>query len=110
MSDYDDEGLRFTRGPWRAGDGKRDARWVIVADDGSTVASTISGVRMEANRNLMAAAPDLYAALSRMVARMERLSMDGLLTIGDEVALNRGRDVLAQARGDSETRTEPTNG
>lgn len=93
---------KHTPGPWHA-KGPDDFWDFNILHDGDSlaVAAVVSNMRpldeISANARLVAAAPELLAALQDCVAVME-LDLAGLRVIQPE--LNQARAALAAARGD----------
>ena len=93
---------KFTPGPWQAVDGLD----IIAADDWVVAVATGGEDDSVANANLIAAAPDLYAALEKAFALVEAL-MPGLakISVKDYRAVNETpseiRAALAKARGET---------
>lgn len=86
---------RFTPGPWR----------VVVTDDGgsmvhgeSTAIATVWGRDSGPNAHLIAAAPQLYAALAEAMGLL--VSFENNDDPSAEAIVDRARAALAKARGD----------
>ena len=89
---------KWTPGPWRAVMGSRHVVDVF-AGDRDVVSVYGGGVGFEyrdANAHLIAAAPDLYAALEAMTARMSLYSGHH-----DDALTAMGKAALAKARGET---------
>ena len=83
-----------TPGPWAVGYGGHE---VFSAADEASVCQTLGNVvNGPANARLIAAAPDLYAALDRACLHMELSRWAGSTSLALEL-----RAALARARGDS---------
>lgn len=95
--------VKFTRGPWKVGKYLGQGGWVVHMDvgdkgRGSDIVSGVSGLdntERLANAHLIAAAPDLYAALKQMIEAMVRYEMD---IAGEGDAPQRHRDLMRKAR------------
>lgn len=96
---------KFTPGPWRQNPA---AKHEIIADSESLVicrTPSASGLIMKAapyNGTLIAAAPDLYAALNALVAAEDQFIADVDITVDDLItdAVKAARAALAKARGE----------
>lgn len=82
---------RFTPGPWRAD------RRSILAGNGTCIAEVFSGAagsldEADANERLIAAAPDLFDVVTRLIFE----DADGHFTIG---LIEDAREVIAKAEG-----------
>lgn len=92
---------KFTPGPWYAE--MPMSRWRVRTVNGNAYIMeggglyTHADVRREADAHLIAAAPDLYAALDGMVSACEALYKSGRL---DASAWLTAREALAKARGE----------
>jgi hypothetical protein len=92
---------KFTPGPWQTNGSHiygPDPERELVAQahgDGEGAWSTIGGSRMCANRDLIAAAPDMYEALKTL----ERLFSLWNLDYEEDSALEVARAALAKAKG-----------
>ena len=91
---------RFTPGPWRIVRYCEDIEIANVAD----LLHFYGGETAEANAALIAAAPELYAALEAMVARFDEYNAhyiyDGNGVIPARPELDKARAALAKARGE----------
>ena len=95
---------KWTPGPWRVGN--RFTLSGVYAANGDLVANTHGATRnydvealverQGANAHLIAAAPDLYAALEAMTARMSLYSGHH-----DDALTAMGKAALAKARGEA---------
>lgn len=88
---------KFTPGAWYVNGGE------LIGD--STILATLcwhSGrdIENEADANLIAAAPDLYAALAAMIADAERCGIGDLADQMDADVVAKARAALARARGE----------
>lgn len=95
-----------TPGPWKAFNcvGPRSLKnWHIQADDlkGRPVATIADiGDGDAANANLIAAAPDLLAALEQLVEEFEsRVSLVRELSPNESLALHHSYEAIAKAKG-----------
>ena len=85
---------KFTPGPWRFSGFSSPFGW-LEGSDGETIwhvddyGNTLPD---EADARLIAAAPDLYDALSLLVAQLDRSNMAGLWT-----GMNAAREALIKA-------------
>jgi hypothetical protein len=93
---------KFTPGPWLADEA--EGLWGVFEDrDGSPIAvleenlEPLKPEHAEANANLIAAAPELYAELDRIVKHMAR----GDWVAADHVAKKGATVALAKARGEA---------
>jgi len=106
---------KFTAGPWWAVVADRSsyhARFLVLDSERALVAECVGeqlspkaiSIRgAEANAQLCAAAPDLYAALSAMLAWVEQATCAGVLDAGemqDNVECAEARSALAKVRGE----------
>jgi hypothetical protein len=102
---------KWTPGPWVV-EGTASATVAARHDGAAEIAEVIATGSMthgerRANARLIAAAPDLYAALAALAAEVETIP-DAMARIAPEVrvgrdnpALDRARAALARARGES---------
>jgi hypothetical protein len=72
----------FTPGPWIYDEGSDSVASLFTLDDGGDIICSSPGAekseaRWPANRALIAAAPDLYEALTECVKRLRRCAMAG---------------------------------
>lgn len=99
---------RFTKGAWRPEDGTGQYMWEVCADTPrgkrkvvARIASGIDNRRHDAH--LIAAAPDLYAALARTILAIETAAVytqqTGFMTTFRPV-IDEARAALAKARGE----------
>mgnify|MGYP001451335313 FL=1 len=95
---------KFTKGPWVASDGRHNYPSLVmrpyIIEDGFTASSVIADCCNpdgDANSHLIAAAPELYEALSDLVSSLETEHV--AVCLSQEIA--QARAALAKARGDS---------
>lgn len=104
---------KHTPGPWRIGDAGHTVFGPRVSDvrDLQTVAKLVRGNKTidtwKANARLIAAAPELLAALERVVPWIGRMIADGghmagLLPQDAVGSLDRAEAAIAKAKGESE--------
>lgn len=91
--------MAHTPGPWRRADGDED----IVASDGAIVVdgyySTVDANQFDSNLALIAAAPDLLAALKELLEIPEYQVAIGGNPHAVEALLERCRSAIAKAEG-----------
>jgi hypothetical protein len=88
--------VTHTPGPWISlSDGRIYAPGEIVAD---TTFGCLSRGTTDANARLIAAAPDLLAALQRCLAFMERIAVEDC--IADTIGENQARAAIRKAKGE----------
>ena len=92
--------MSFTPGPW-----KWDQHGGLRGKDRNAVINptlrgdVLSGVNREADAHLIAAAPDLYAALKYLVKQVDEVERSTVIRGSDIMA--DARTALAKARGES---------
>lgn len=90
---------KFTPGPWVANGDKIETTSAIfrariaTIDDGGVIENP------EANAKLIAASPDLYAALLKIVEHDEYMIEQGIMR--HFIELERAQDALRKARGEA---------
>ena len=84
---------KFTKGPWWSSKPKGEHRSFVMADCVriATVPYNSGRTNTKANADLIAAAPDLYEALSDIVSNMFQPTYE---------QIERANDALAKARGE----------
>ena len=91
---------KFTPGPWTANRyvGERD-NWFVRGPNDERVCGSGSGPVVEANARLIAAAPDLYEALTEMMASFDDRQINP--NFKPQPAVAKAEAALAKARGES---------
>ncbi len=87
----------FTPGPWRASGQlifAESKKYPVAAVDGLWL---LSGNTFEANAALIAAAPEMYELLSRILGRLEFCKLEQFIDVETEREI---RALLAKARGE----------
>ena len=106
---------RWTKGPWTVSDGEHEAGVVTgrtvhfgvdrgpsfdIFDAGDSPHETVDDEWM-ANAHLIAAAPDLYEALERVLLDIDFMVEDGTITdVREDIIYTNARAALAKARGE----------
>jgi hypothetical protein len=100
----------FTPAPWEAAElgdyGDYDGHCRVILGDDIRIAVVLHGgspamcEENDANARLIAAAPDLYEALDRVVHKFGGVQ-NPPLSPGQSAALQAARDALAKARGET---------
>ncbi len=103
---------KFTPGPWFAHDGYAEQDYVYSRDDKCTSAHIIckvftrpkTEVRGCPDAHLIAAAPELYAFLEKLVNQIEEngLMQYDAIHNGENWVLEEAKELLRKARGESE--------
>jgi hypothetical protein len=95
-------GAGFTPGPWSASGttvwGSDGGARNTVAD--TTCCGSLTREQDEANATLIAAAPDLYAALERVIAFVDYGTIQNTTNANVAMALDSARAALDKARSD----------
>jgi hypothetical protein len=99
---------KFTPGPWRYSfpedHGIRNARQIYAGDIAIIFAGEEPPLITEGDARLIAAAPDLYTALSNMLALISRIdeigNQDSSLTVDEANSVIDARAALAKADGE----------
>ena len=96
----------FTKGPWFVSKPKGEHRAFVMSDMGkiATVAFNSGKMNVNANGNLISAAPDMYEALmdARSALRYIRESYGELYGVGFDRVESRSTAALAKADGKGE--------
>lgn len=99
--------MSHTPGPWTIREGNMTT---IQGTDGQAVASPCWNIdwrepadraKFTGNAHLIAAAPDLLAALEHLVRLLEPQELDGVLNVPGLATLNGARAAIRKARGES---------
>lgn len=95
---------KFTTGPWKVGDKHRDCQ-IFHGSDSVAFAreefGRISSIEAKANAHLIAASPELYEALYRLVRDCEIAGLQE--QAGFDCWINMANAALAKARGEVPT-------
>jgi hypothetical protein len=96
-----DYGVTHTPGPWKQSCESIDPDWHIVTTQGGAVVANVFAPQ-SANARLIAAAPDLLAAVEAFLAYNDKDGDDVRMMLDYGEALRLARTAIAKARGNTE--------